>query len=366
MNTANPINPINHTKMKKTFLTSLFTILLLGGYVCAHAEGDASLELQTSAKQYNAGDEINVDIMLKNPGAQNVISIRSWLEYNPAVLAAENIDSSGSSFTLGAPGEDDISAGEGLVKIGRSNISGGVTESETKVATVKFKVLSQNLSDAKISFYDYQVTELGHTSVNVIEDGFPVNILAEKPKDLELTLNPGGAPASSGSDSGTQTQPVVTQPEIGGGQTVSYQLARALNLRANTGSGYVDLRWDSQSDNSRIGYNIYYGKVSGQYSRRRTIGDYDNYRLDGLENNATYYFAVTAYDISNLESDYSNEVGIIVNQPLSSTNPFTSFFENALAKIPSQPQNGPLAGWMLFSAAGLSCAVVYGRKKSKI
>jgi hypothetical protein len=115
-----------------------------------------------------------------------------------------------------------------------------------------------------------------------------------------------------------------------------------------------------------MGFNIYYGKTSGQYTRRRSVGEVASYRLDGLMNNETYYFAVTAYDQFNRESDYSNEVGIIVNQPLSSTSPFAGLLQQLAARIPAQPQNGPLVGWLVFSAIGLSATILFGRRKKKI
>jgi hypothetical protein len=355
--------------MKKTLLTTLLLLILsVAGYSYAFADADASLELKPSVAQANKDEEFNVDIVLKNPQAQNVISVRSWLEYDASALEAENIDSSKSLFTLSAPGEDEVSAGEGRVKIGRSNITGGVKDTETVVATVKFKVLAATAESSKISFYDYQVSELGHTSVNIIDSGFPSNILSEEPKSIDMNLNPGAPAAVAPTPTPVITTPVQTPVTngIGGGLITNSALMRPTNLRANTGPGYVDLVWDAAVDPGRMGYNIYYGTVSGQYSRRRTIENLNGYRLDGLNNSETYYLAITAYDQNNQESDYSNEVGIIVNQQLSSTNPYTTLLEGSLSKIPAQPQNGPLVGWLLFSAVGLSAAILYGRKKHNL
>ena len=55
-----------------------------------------------------------------------------------------------------------------------------------------------------------------------------------------------------------------------------------------------------------------------------------------------------------------------IDQPLSSTNPFEGLLNRMVAQIPEQPQNGPLVGWLAFSAAGLSAAMVFGRKKDRI
>lgn len=349
--------------------------MMFAGATWAFAQSDAVLELKPSVLSANTGDEFTVDVLLKNPSAEAVISVRSWLEYDSKALEAVNIDTSDSDFTLSAPGEDTVSASEGRVKIGRSNISGGVSATEATVAHVTFKVVSAYSIKTKIGFYDYQVSELGHTSVNIIDSGFPLNILSEAPKEIELTLNPGGSQTpqngGQGNTSGTaqenpavNTTPITTVPS--GSNNLNSSLQSPANLKVNTGSGYADLVWESNYDSQRIGFNIYYGKTSGQYSRRRTIGNLSGYRIEGLNNNEAYYFAVTAYDTQNQESDYSNEVAVIINQPLSSTHPFQSVLENALSRLPSQPQNGPLVGWLIFTATGLSAAILFGKKRVKL
>lgn len=329
------------------------------------AQGDAVLSLEPSVPAASNGEEFAVDIKLENPDLQNIISVRSWLEYDPALLEAVAVETKDSAFTLAAPGEDNVSASEGLIKIGRSNIEGGFSEPETVVATIRFKVLAQFAGNAEISFFDYQISELGHTSVNIIDAGFPLNILSEEPEGLQFPVNPSGPTFTP---EPVAPEPVVTptpQPSnpLGGGTVFESGLIRPLNLRANTGSGYIDLVWDVPEDLARVGFNVYYGKTSGQYTRRRSIGNVNNYRLDGLVNNETYFLAITAYDQLNRESDYSNEVGIIVGQPLSSTAPFES---DLLARVPMQPQNGPLVWWLAFSSFGLSLSVLAKRKQKLV
>lgn len=349
--------------MKKGLLSKLAIVLLLfAGYSWASAQGDAELMLRPSVAEAVTGNEVSVDIVLKNPNQEKVISVRSWLTYDPALLEAVNIDTSASEFSLSAPGEDTISVGEGRVKIGRSNISGGSSTLETVVATVSFRVIATSGANSTIGFYDYQVSELGHTSVNIIDAGFPLNILSKAPQSIQLSLNPGvAAPAPVVQPTPVFTPVPVPQPT----SPFADNLIRPLNLLVNTGPGYVDLKWDMAPDPNRMGYNLYYGKASGQYTRRRTIGSFDNYRLDGLSNGETYYFAIAPYDQFNREGDYSNEVGAIINQPLSSTAPFQTLIQASIAIIPTQPQNGPLVGWLAFSAAGLSAAIIFKPKKSK-
>jgi hypothetical protein len=337
-------------KRKISIIMTMAILLLVGGSLVSAQQSDSALELKSSVTQANVGDEFDVEIVVKNPGLQSIISVRSWLNYDMNALEGVSITTDDSPFTLSAPGEDEFDA-EGHAKIGRSNISGGFKDLEDTVAIVRFKVKTPNSVTTTISPYDYQVTELGHTSVNIIDQGFPVNILSEEPNEIQIELNPGAT---------TPTEPTVTPIDIGGAGFANLQ--RPQNLKAATGPGYVDLKWDLSDEAELMGYNIYYGKTSGQYTRVRTVGKINRYRIDGLINNEAYYFALTAYDQLNRESDYSDEVGIIVNQPLSSTSPFEDILAMMLARLPEQPQNGPLLGWLVFSAAGLGGAVAFRKR----
>ena len=346
--------------MKKSFILIIviFTQII---FSCpfVSAQGNAELELHSLVDTVYPGDEFAVEIILKNPGQQKVISVRTWLEYNQAELEGLKIDTEDSLFTLSAPGEDQISQEEGQVKIGRSNISGGVSDAEVKIATVHFRVKNAQTNKIIIKPYDYQVTELGHTSVNIIEQGFPVNILSEEPEDIQITF-----PGATGTGSINPLDANDLASDIGGSdQLPAVNLIRPTNLKVNTGFGYAELKWDMAINPERFGYNVYYGRTSGQYTRRRTVGNVDRYRIDGLNNGEIYYFAITAYDQHQRESDYSDEVGVIINQPLSSTAPFASVLQATFGKIPMHPQNGPLVGWLIFSAAGLSGTILFKRKK---
>lgn len=339
-------------KRKISIIIALTILFFVGSSLVSAQQNDATLEFKSSVTQANVGDEFDVEVVVKNPGVQSIISVRSWLSYDVNALEGVSVNTQGSPFTLSAPGEDEFDT-EGHAKIGRSNISGGFQDLEGMVATVRFKVKTAGPMTTVISPYDYQVTELGHVSVNIIDQGFPVNILSEEPEEVKIELNPGATVPID--------EPPVIIPDIGGGGFAN--LVRPQNLKADTGPGYVDLKWDLSDEAELIGYNIYYGKTSGQYTRLRTVGKINRYRIDGLINGEAYYFAITAYDQLNRESDYSDEVGIIINQPLSSTSPFEDILAMMLAKLPTQPQNGPLLGWLVFSATGLGGALMFRKKR---
>ncbi len=85
----------------------------------------------------------------------------------------------------------------------------------------------------------------------------------------------------------------------------------------DTGAGTGTLTWDAPSTNANgtvltdlAGYKIYYGKKSGNYTEVEDVENVTTVSSDELPDiqSGIWYFAVTAYDTSGNESDYSNEV----------------------------------------------------------
>ena len=75
----------------------------------------------------------------------------------------------------------------------------------------------------------------------------------------------------------------------------------------------VRLGWVTPSgiDRDLIGYVVYWGNESRSYSERVDVGNKSGYTVTGLEDNKTYYFALTCYFIdTHVESEFSNEVSI--------------------------------------------------------
>jgi chitinase len=70
----------------------------------------------------------------------------------------------------------------------------------------------------------------------------------------------------------------------------------------------VTLTWDANSEPDLAGYKVYYGTSSRNYPNVKDVGDKNTATISNLTDGQSYYFAVTAYDIGGLESDYSNEV----------------------------------------------------------
>jgi len=88
----------------------------------------------------------------------------------------------------------------------------------------------------------------------------------------------------------------------------------------NDGGIYtLRLAWDAPVDpdgnaqDGVAGYYLYYGPESGMYDVSIDVGPQETVTLSNLLAEQPYYFAVTAYDDAGNESDFSNEVCVILS-----------------------------------------------------
>ena len=70
----------------------------------------------------------------------------------------------------------------------------------------------------------------------------------------------------------------------------------------------VTLVWDASAEPTVAGYKVYYGTASRNYTSVADAAKNSTATISGLTQGQKYYFAVTAYASSGLESSYSNEV----------------------------------------------------------
>ena len=68
----------------------------------------------------------------------------------------------------------------------------------------------------------------------------------------------------------------------------------------------VSLAWDPSISENITSYRVYMGNASRTYGTPVTIGNQTTYTFLDLPN-GTYYFAVTAVNADQIESDFSNE-----------------------------------------------------------
>ena len=100
----------------------------------------------------------------------------------------------------------------------------------------------------------------------------------------------------------------------------------------------VTIAWDANTESDLAGYIFFYGTSSGSYSNSIDVGNNTEYTLTGLIEGTTYYFAAKAYDTSNNESDYSQELVYTVptansapNTPAKPTGPASGFVQTSYA-----------------------------------
>ena len=77
-------------------------------------------------------------------------------------------------------------------------------------------------------------------------------------------------------------------------------------------SAQVTLAWDANTDPNIAGYKVYYGSTSRGYQAVIDAGNNPTYTISNLQGSSTYYFTVTDYNTSGIESGYSNEVSYTV------------------------------------------------------
>jgi len=77
---------------------------------------------------------------------------------------------------------------------------------------------------------------------------------------------------------------------------------------SHASAGETTLEWDASANPDTSGYVINYGTSSGDYTAKVDVGNVTTYKLKDLDDGKMYYFAVTAYDPSHTQSNYSNEV----------------------------------------------------------
>jgi len=71
----------------------------------------------------------------------------------------------------------------------------------------------------------------------------------------------------------------------------------------------VTLAWDpNPSEQDVVGYKIYYGKESGNYTNTVKVRSKTQKTVVRLKKGINYYFALTAYNTAGIESGFSGEV----------------------------------------------------------
>lgn len=88
--------------------------------------------------------------------------------------------------------------------------------------------------------------------------------------------------------------------------------AQAPERSTSSAPNTATLSWDAVNNPNLRGYRIYYGLESGTYLQLPgegiDTGNVTSHVIKDLASGKRYYFVVTAFDTSNNESEFSNEV----------------------------------------------------------
>ena len=99
----------------------------------------------------------------------------------------------------------------------------------------------------------------------------------------------------------------------------------------------VTLAWDPNPESDVIGYQLYYGTVSGIYSQNVNVGNATEVVIPGLDSSTTYYAVVTAYNAAGLESFLSEELAFETGPATPPARPATLIFLEAEVGTVSAP-----------------------------
>jgi len=107
----------------------------------------------------------------------------------------------------------------------------------------------------------------------------------------------------------TATTPNSSQISTFTQRLACWGIAVAALLTTGSSQGAnVTLAWDPSQDSVVVGYTVRYGTNSGSYSDFVVVGLSTTATLTGLSEGISYFFAVSAFTFSGLESDPSEEI----------------------------------------------------------
>lgn len=75
----------------------------------------------------------------------------------------------------------------------------------------------------------------------------------------------------------------------------------------------ITLAWDASESDGVLGYYLYIGNASRVYQQNVDVGDQLTYQIVGMTE-GRWFFTVKAYGTDARESNYSNEVFVVINQ----------------------------------------------------
>jgi hypothetical protein len=329
------------------------------------------------------GDTLDMDLVLHNPSKRSLNRFRAWIAYDSNMLEGVTITLS-DAFPIATPGEKDFSVADNYIKVSGSTDK---AVSETKIVLARITLKIKALSDVGtvLSFHNANGSPTAHTGAFSGTGTSEANVAATVQGSLAVRMKEGASgavvlttatqtsptPAATASTSSTASTAAVpaastTSTAVSSGASSSstrsiaglFSQLQVQALRVTTEGSSVFLAWNPLPSAELAGYNLYYGSISGRYLQKRSIDkDGQTATIRALPVGQTYYFAVRAVNASGQESDFSQEVGIAVGNPATSTSPLSGALIEGGPNGQSPDTDGNVAGesgpasWLMLIAA---------------
>jgi hypothetical protein len=125
----------------------------------------------------------------------------------------------------------------------------------------------------------------------------------------------------------------------------------------------VSLAWDPSRASGIAGYRLHYGTSNGSYSQQIDVGNTTTATVSNLVDGQRYYFIITGYDASGVESEPSNQLSFTVTP----SGPFAVSPQPGLADFNGDSQadlvwenttTGQRAIWFMMNGSLLSTTIL--------
>lgn len=300
------------------------------------------------------GDTLDMDLVMHNPKGADITRYRVWIAYDSNVLQGTAITLS-DAFSIPTPGEADFSTADNYIKAAASSEQ-PVKATKVVLARIVLTVKSAPANGVILAFHDPSGQAAAHTAAFTGKGDTEANIAAKVQGSLAVRFAAGSSPAttvtpttSTGASNTSSTPPAATTSSSSPTTTTTTSIAsskasttsvsskssssavplvfsklQVQALRVTTEGSSAFLAWNPLPSAEIAGYNLYYGSISGRYLQRRSVTkESQTLTIRALPVGMTYYFAVRAVNAAGIESDFSQEVGVTIGNPATSTSPLS-------------------------------------------